>query len=306
MTRPLVGIAGPATLTEPRHNRDSLLSAIENSSIDHLVVGDHVSFHDGFGFDGLINATTLAALTDDVKIFVGVYLLALRHPVTVARQLSSLSAAAPGRLILGVGLGGEDRHELEICGVDPRTRGRRTNDSLAALRGLMTGKPFSYDCDFFQFEDAVITPKPEPVIPLVIGGRSDAAVRRAGKYGDGWLGLWCSPERFKSVLTEIDSIASAEDRQIANWEHGLNVWAGFDQNEATAKQHVAAEMQRLYKVPFEKFEKYTPYGTPEKVAEFLAPYVENGCKYINIGACAGSDQHAVEAVSQVSELLQRM
>ena len=77
---------------------------------------------------------------------------AMRHPVPVARQIATLCESAPGRFVLGVGVGGEDRHEIEICGVDPRTRGRRTDESLAALRALLRGEPTSHACEFFAFD----------------------------------------------------------------------------------------------------------------------------------------------------------
>jgi alkanesulfonate monooxygenase SsuD/methylene tetrahydromethanopterin reductase-like flavin-dependent oxidoreductase (luciferase family) len=72
----------------------------------------------------------------DLPCYVALYLLPLRHPVLVARQLASIAELAPGRLTFGVGIGGEDPHELEICGVDPRTRGRRMDESLEILREL--------------------------------------------------------------------------------------------------------------------------------------------------------------------------
>ena len=82
------------------------------------------------------------------------YLLALRHPVPVAREIATLCESAPGRLVLGVGVGGEDRHEIEICGVDPRTRGRRTSESLETLRGLLSGEPVTHRGEFFAFDVA--------------------------------------------------------------------------------------------------------------------------------------------------------
>ena len=130
-------------------------------------------------------------------------LLPLRHPVLVARQLASIAELTPGRLIFGVGIGGEDRHELEICGVDPRTVGRRMDESLQILRALSDGKPVSFDGEFFLLHDALIIPAPSPPIPLIVGGRSDAAVRRAGRFGDGWLGIWVSPRRFSSVVEQV-------------------------------------------------------------------------------------------------------
>ena len=102
--------------------------AIAAAGLDHVVCGDHVSFIVGAGFDGLIGATHELATEPSLRAFVAVYLLPLRHPVLVARQLSSVSERYPGRLTFGVGVGGEDPHELEICGIDPRTRGRRMDE----------------------------------------------------------------------------------------------------------------------------------------------------------------------------------
>src|SRR6185295_11694668 len=108
---------------------------------------------------------------------VSVYLLPLRHPVPVARQLATFAQYAPGRLIFGVGVGGEDRHEVEICGVDPASRGRRMDESLTVLRGLLSGDALTFRGEFFNLDRALIRPAPTPPIPIVVGGRSDAAAR---------------------------------------------------------------------------------------------------------------------------------
>jgi len=107
--------------------------AMAAACLDHVVCGDHVSFIVGAGFDGLIGATHELASASSLRAFVAVYLLPLRHPVLVARQLSSISERYPGRLTFGVGVGGEDPHEFEICGIDPHTRGRRMDEALRTL-----------------------------------------------------------------------------------------------------------------------------------------------------------------------------
>src|SRR5262245_23736066 len=162
------------------------------AGIDHLCVGDHISFFVGAGSDGLIAATSLLAIQAELPVYVGAYLLPLRHPVPVARQLARIAEIAPGRFTLGVGIGGEDRHEIQICGVDPRTRGRRMDECLQVLRGLADGTPVVFDGEFFSLQDAQIVPAPSPRIPLVVAGRSNAAVSRAARLGDGWLGIWVS------------------------------------------------------------------------------------------------------------------
>jgi alkanesulfonate monooxygenase SsuD/methylene tetrahydromethanopterin reductase-like flavin-dependent oxidoreductase (luciferase family) len=234
---------------------------------------------------------------------VALYLLPLRHPVLVARQLASIAELAPGRLTLGVGIGGEDRHELEICGVDPRTVGRRMDESLQILRGLADGKPVSFDGEFFAVRDALILPAPEPGIPLIVGGRSDAAVRRAGRFGDGWLGIWVSPRRFSSVVEQIGEHAGHADRDPSGFEHAINVWCGFGPTREAARAPLAAGMQRFYQMPFEPFERYSPCGTPEEVADFLHPYIEAGCTVFNVIPCASDHETAVRGVAELRRLL---
>ncbi len=304
MTELTIGAIGsPAMLSGDYKRRRSLMDQVEESRIDHLFIADHVSFHNGLGMDGLVNAATLAAMNPNTTIFIGVYLLALRHPVPVARQLSSLGLSAPGRIILGVGIGGEDRHEMEICGIDPSTRGRRTNDCLQVLRQLLTGESFSYKCEFFEFEDALIKPAPNPAIPIIIGGRSNAAIKRTALYGDGWLGVWCSPRRFGQAIAEVDALACNQGRKVETWTHGMQIWVGLDNDRAKAREFVAKEMQSMYHLPFEAFEKYSPCGNPEEVAEFLVPFVKNGATVLNIKPCSVDDEAEIEMVSEICRLV---
>lgn len=297
-------LADAAMLTGPLDRRRSLLARARSSGLDHVFVADHISFFNGFGMDGLIQAATIAALEPELSIHVGVYLLALRHPLPVARQIASLAESAPGRLVMGIGVGGEDRHEIEICGVDPATRGRRTNETLVALRALLSGSPVSHRCEFFEFEDALIRPAPDPEIPFIIGGRSDAAIRRTAQFGDGWLGLWCSARRFAAAVAEIDAESEGRDPpRPAAWDHGLQVWVGLDDDPTRARARLAAAMENVYKIPFERFERYSPIGNAAAIAEALAPYVAAGCRHFNVMPIARSPEAAIEGVAEIRERL---
>jgi len=280
-----------------------MLARAAAEGVDHLCVGDHVSFFVGAGSDGLITATRLLAAQTALPVYVGVYLLPLRHPVPVARQLATIAEFAPGRLTLGVGIGGEDRHEVEVCGVDPATRGRRADECLQILRGLADGSPFRFPGEFFSLQDAQILPAPSPPVPLVVGGRSDAAVSRAARFGDGWLGVWVSPRRFAAVCDQIARGAQEIGRDPRHFDHALNVWCGLAGTRDAARELLATRMEAFYQSPFEPFERYSPYGTPEDVAEFLAPYIEAGCSTFNVIPCAADDESAVGAVAQVRSLL---
>jgi alkanesulfonate monooxygenase SsuD/methylene tetrahydromethanopterin reductase-like flavin-dependent oxidoreductase (luciferase family) len=177
------------------------------------------------------------------------------------------------------------------------------DESLQVLRGLAGGTPFTFDGEFFSLPDALIIPAPSPPVPLIVGGRSDAAVKRAARLGDGWLGIWVSPRRFMSVRDEIAQDAQAVGRDPSRFEHALNVWCGFASTREAARVPLAAQMQDFYQMPFEPFERYSPYGTPEQVAEFLAPYVESGCASFNVIPCADDLDEAIASVGEVRKLL---
>jgi alkanesulfonate monooxygenase SsuD/methylene tetrahydromethanopterin reductase-like flavin-dependent oxidoreductase (luciferase family) len=287
---------------QPTDARRDDVATIAEAGLDHVATADHVSFRDGAGRDGLIDAAGLLA-SGPLPVYVGLYLLVLRHPVLVARQLSTLAERAPGRLVLGVGIGGEDRHEVELCGVDPRTRGQRMDECLTVLRGLLAGGPITHRGRFFELDRAAVRPAPSPSVPLVVGGRSDAALSRAARLGDGWLGIWVSARRYAEVLAQVCDLAGEAGRRDVDWRHGLNVWCGLGPDRAEARGHLAAGMTAMYGLPFESFERWSPYGSPEDVAAFLAPYVDAGARDLNL-ICPGPDRAAVvERVAEVRRLL---
>jgi alkanesulfonate monooxygenase SsuD/methylene tetrahydromethanopterin reductase-like flavin-dependent oxidoreductase (luciferase family) len=238
-----------------------------------------------------------------LPIYSGVYLLPLRHPVLVARQLADIARLAPGRLVFGVGVGGEDRHEVSVCGVDPATRGPRMDESLAIVRQLLTGTPATFHGRFFDLDEALILPAPAAPIPIIIGGRSDAAIRRAGRLGDGWLGIWNSPRRFAAAVEMAAEEASAAGRPGPPSRHAMQVWCGLADSREAARASLAPAMQAFYQIPFERFERYCPYGTADDVAEFLAPYADAGCVEFNLVPQSPDPDQAVAGLAAVKKLL---
>ena len=278
------------------------LAQIADAGIDHVACGDHVSFA-GVGNDALIQAAALAVLHPSLPIYTGIYLLPLRHPTLVARQLADIDRIAPGRLVFGVGIGGEDRHEVQVCGVDPATRGARMDECLTVVRQLLTGQPTTFHGRHVDVDDAVILPPPSRPIPMPVGGRSDAAVKRAGRLGDGWLGIWISPRRFAEATELAAGEADAAGRTDWPAHHVLQVWCGLDDSKEAARSLLAPAMETFYGLPFERFERYCPYGRVEDVAEFLQPYVDAGAKEFNLITQSPDEDTRIEATAAVKRLL---
>jgi alkanesulfonate monooxygenase SsuD/methylene tetrahydromethanopterin reductase-like flavin-dependent oxidoreductase (luciferase family) len=214
--------------------------------------------------------------------------------------VATFEGLAPGRLILGVGLGGEDPHELEVCGVDPRTRGTRMEECLTVLRGLLTGEPVTFHGRHVDVTDARILPAAP--VPIVVGGRSSAAVRRGGRLADGWLAIWVSPERFARSVAEFADEAEAAGRR-GPWRHGLSAWCGFGPDRSTARAAVARALEGHNDLPFERFERWVPYGTPSEVAEQLAPYRDAGCPAFHLLPRGPSPDATIEAAAELRRLL---
>lgn len=279
------------------------LAAIADAGLDHVAASDHVSFQTGWGIDGIVQATALAAAEQRLPVAIGVYLLPLRDPVVVSRQLSTFAQLTHGALELGVGVGGEDPHEYDVCGIDPRTRGRRMDECLTIVRMLSGGQPIDFDGEFFHLDQARVAPAPARPIPIVIGGRSPAALRRAGRLGDGWLAAWTSADRFASGLVQIEQAANEAGRGPRKWRHGFQPWIGLGPDDADARAAVAAPIEAMYRLPFERFERYSPSGSPATIAAFLKPYVEAGCTRFNLAAQAEDWRRAVDGVAEIRSLL---
>ncbi|QRI77865.1 MULTISPECIES: LLM class flavin-dependent oxidoreductase [Rhodococcus] len=281
--------------------RRRLLNSAADAGLDHITVGDHISFHGGTGFDGMASATSVLAAHDTLSVVIGVYLLGLRHPMLAARQISTIAQLAPGRLVLGAGVGGEDRSEISNSGVDPRTRGRRLDEALEVLRALLSGEEVTHTGEFFTLERARILPSPQPAVPILIGGRGDAAIRRTAKYGDGWLAIFSTPRRFGETRTAILEAAVREHRTLSTF--GVNVWCGLDDDAATADRLVGEQMQALYRLPRDKFRHLAPAGTPEQVAEWLRAFIDAGADSITLIPAATSMEASVEHAAAVRKLL---
>ena len=306
MTAVRVGVTpGIDIWTRPWDERRKVIELVADTGIDHVFFADHVSFRVGHGHDGMVVAAGVANLHPTLGIYIGVYLLPLRHPIPVARQLANLAEMAPGRISFGVGVGGDDRHEVEICGVDPRTRGRRTDESLDILQRLLAGETVDHSGEFFNFEQARIIPTPDPPIPVYVGGRADAALRRAGKYADGWLGIWCSSDRYAESIAIYNQAAEDAQRDVQA-DHGIQLWVGVGKDRTEAASFVGPAMEGFYRVPFEKFSRYTPHGTVDDIVDFLAPYLEAGCRHFNLTPVASTAEAGIEVIGEVGERLRRM
>jgi alkanesulfonate monooxygenase SsuD/methylene tetrahydromethanopterin reductase-like flavin-dependent oxidoreductase (luciferase family) len=134
----------------------------------------------------------LSAVTTRISFFTSIYVAALRSPYQVAKSVGTASVLSAGRVRLGVGVGW-CREEFDLLDQDFASRGRRTDETLALLRALWTDDWVESDGPLFPTPRLTMRPKPAQPVPILVGGMSDVALRRAARH-DGWIGDVCSTD----------------------------------------------------------------------------------------------------------------
>jgi alkanesulfonate monooxygenase SsuD/methylene tetrahydromethanopterin reductase-like flavin-dependent oxidoreductase (luciferase family) len=140
-------------------------------------------------------------------------------------------------------------------------------------------------------------------MPIVVGGRSDAAARRAARHGDGWIGVFTSPARYRDVIELVEREAASVGRVVPRWHHAMELWCSFGADHQRARHRLAVVMEQFYGLPFGAFERYCPIGTPEDVADSLDAYLDAGCRTFNLIPVAASVEEAIASAGQVRDLL---
>jgi len=189
-----------------------------------LAVPDHVAFPENlttrypYSDDGrpIWSASTpwpdpwtaiaaMAAVTEHLRFFTHVYVLALRHPLLVAKQVATVAQMAGGRVALGVGVGWM-KEEFDLLGLDFHTRGVRTDEAVEVLRALWRGGMAEYRGRHYSLARVQISPVPAVPVPILVGGASEAALRRAARIGDGWIAVLHSTAEIRELIAKLSAL----------------------------------------------------------------------------------------------------
>jgi probable F420-dependent oxidoreductase len=271
----------------------------EAAGYDSIWAGDHISYRNPI-LDVTVALSTFAAVTERITIGAAIVLLPLRHPSLVAKAFSSLDFVSGGRVVLGVGVGGEGPKDFEAVGVPVSERGARTDEAMRALRELFRGGPASFAGRFFAFEGVEIEPAPAQPggPPLWVGGRSEAALRRAGRLGDGWIPIWVSAERFGRSLPQVRRHAEEAGRNPEAIVPAVVLPAHVDDDGERARREILAHLSQRYAGRFEPHvvERYCLAGTPAECAARVREYVDAGARHLvfNPSGPAGAYLEQVE------------
>ncbi|MBI2166336.1 MAG: LLM class flavin-dependent oxidoreductase [Chloroflexi bacterium] len=267
----------------------------ERLGFDGLVFGGGIIGYGGH--DPFILMAQAAAVTERLLFSTSVYLLPFNHPLVLAKQLATLDHLSKGRVIFGVGTGERARLH-DIYGFPMSERGARTDEYIEILKGVWTQSPYRYQGKFFRFGEMPQEPTyQKPHIPIWVGGRvggvefgpdgkrrfksRTAAIRRAARYGDGWLPYFTVPEEYKATVQMVKDSA----REYGRENHPMT-WAfhcfmvvkdSYDEALESATKH-----QTFGGGSPEFSRRFDFIGTPQDCIKRLQEYVDVGVRHFNI------------------------
>lgn len=210
----------------------------EAAGLDSIWMGEHVVLFDRTEFPypgsrdgklpvpaggGMLDTVAtfgfLAAATERIRLGTGIALISQRNPIYTAKEFATLDWLSNGRMDFGIGVGW-CKEEVLASGYGWEDRGPRSDEFLELVKALWTQPVVSYQGDHFRVAECRLDPKPvqKPQLPILVGGHSAPALRRAARHGSGWYGFAIAPEQTAEVLKRLDAALAAEDRSRAGFE----------------------------------------------------------------------------------------
>jgi probable F420-dependent oxidoreductase len=153
--------------------------------------------------DPWVAITAMAVVTERIRFIPSVLRLAVRQPLLEAKALCSVAAVSNDRVALGVGLAWMPE-EFKWLGMDKKTRGRRQNEAIQILKLLMGGGFVEFHGKYYDFDRLIMAPVPNKPVPIYVGGTTKPALRRAARYGDGWIGVMHPLGEIEGTLAELN------------------------------------------------------------------------------------------------------
>lgn len=260
-----------------------LVELVDGCGYDSLWCGDHVSFPMAI-LDPLLQLAQAAVVSSRLTFGTSVYLLPLRHPVPVAKQVATLDHLTEGRFIFGVGVGGEFPKEYEACGVPLKERGARLEEAIPLLRRLWSGAPVTHEGRLYpSFRDVPLRPPARQAggPPIWCGGRSDPALDRAGRLADGWIAYVVTPQMYEASLGKIAAAAKAARRAGSRFGTGHLLFTRLDDTYEKALDVAAASLSHRYAMDFRKAtERYAAIGSPREIADRIRAFHAAGVRHL--------------------------
>jgi alkanesulfonate monooxygenase SsuD/methylene tetrahydromethanopterin reductase-like flavin-dependent oxidoreductase (luciferase family) len=276
---PLVGIVAPGS-------REGVQEA-ERMGIDSLWVGGHLASRNPSP-EPMVWLARLAEQSERALIGTATLVLPWYQPPMAAKQLADIDRSCGGRLMVGVGTGGEYQDDFVAADVPIEERGPRLDESIPLLRRFWSAEPVEHVGQHFRYDGLRIHPAPTQPTgpPIIVTGRKRAAMRRAVQLGDGWMPYLCSPERYARSVATIRELADATGRSLDSFHWMAYLMVSVDDNPQKAQERAAAFLGQTYSQDFSEFiDRVSVTGPFDQVVEGLARFVHAGARHLVLLPC---------------------
>ncbi|HXW83987.1 MAG TPA: LLM class flavin-dependent oxidoreductase [Candidatus Binataceae bacterium] len=273
--------AGAGDASSARRAAESLARL----GFDIVWTGDHIAFTGPIN-DPLTLLSYMSAVRPELTYGTSVYLLPLRNPVAVAKMVATVDRLlGAGHFIFGVGVGGEFPREYEAVGVPIKERGGRATEAIQIIKRLWTEDRVEHHGKYFSFGEVRMQPKPSTPggPPIWVGGRAEGPLRRAARYGDGWLPYVVTPKRFAEGLEFIAREMQAAGRRVERFGTGVHLFVTLGANLEQAWDVATEHLSKRYAMNFrEPARRYSALGRPSDVAAAIGEFIKVGARTIGV------------------------
>ena len=253
----------------------TLCAQLERTDVDSIWLSDRLSSPAPVP-EVMTTLAAIAARTTRLKFGPSVIVLPYRSPVVAAKEMATVDWLSLGRLFPAVGVGVELLREFDASGVPFSQRGRRTDEAIQVIRLLWTQDEVSFQGEFYKLDRVSIFPKPwQTPPPIWIGGKSEAAMRRTARLGDGWIPSFITPEEMRAGVQKVQDLAAAAGRQVPEDHFGALIsFAIADTEEAALAQ--AQPFIPRGRVDEATMRQCTAFGPVGRLLEKVEEYVKAG------------------------------
>jgi probable F420-dependent oxidoreductase len=253
----------------------TLCDMLERSDVDSIWLSDRLSSPAPVP-EVMTTLAAIAARTTRLKFGPSVVVLPYRTPVVAAKEMATVDWLSQGRLFPAVGVGVELPREFDASGVPFAERGRRTDEAIRVMRLLWTQDEVTFQGDFYKLDRVSIFPKPwQTPPPIWIGGKSEAAMRRTARLGDGWIPSFITPDEMRAGVQKVHDLAAAAGRQIPEDHFGTLINYAIADSEATALALAQPYVPRG-RVDEATMRQCTAFGPAGRLIEKVEEYVKAG------------------------------
>jgi alkanesulfonate monooxygenase SsuD/methylene tetrahydromethanopterin reductase-like flavin-dependent oxidoreductase (luciferase family) len=274
-----VGAVAPDTAKDVRR--------LEAAGAESFWVGGHVASPNRSP-EPMVWLARLVEQVREAEVGTATLLLPLFQPPVVAKQLADLDRASGGRLVIGVGVGGEYPDDFHAAGVPITERGARTNEAIGLLRRFWTGEPVDHDGTHFAYSGLRIHPAPSRPggPPIVVTGRKVPAMRRAALLGDGWMPYLFSPDAYVRSVETITTLAAASGRDLGGFRWMAYIMCSLDDDPRRARKDAAEFLGSTYRSDFDPLiDRIAVTGDVPEVAHRLQSFVDAGARHLVLLPC---------------------